>query len=1028
MNKLKRFMAASMASLMALASAAVSIPAATEDPVINTIRQVDNSYTVACEDTDSQYNYDGFLGCKCTKDASEFRVWAPVATDIKVNIYTRGTDDEEGAGKVATYGLEKMLVNGEWNGIWTITLIGNFTDYYYTYTITTYNITNSYKSYNTYETPDLYAVAAGKDGKRSLITDLKDTDPNGWDSDNHVYVQNPAESIAYELDIRDFTSDPSSGIPNDFMGKFLSFTKSSTLNDSADISTCTNYLARLGVTTAQIKPFYSNMGFMMPDSSYSTNENNALKTVSECKSMIQALHKAGLSVVMDMDITSVSEDFPFQKTVPGYYLRIKTNGDKSNGSGNGNDCATERLMFRHYIINTLTQWVNEYHVDGFHFENGGLIDKEFLNEIREELNKISPAISISCDTVLPYPDDTTICTNTCRGTRLRLVSLANAKTAEEGISFYNSTYSNKIMTYINGGTNMSNAIQTGILADKGNKLTSPAQCTNYLHDASGLSLYDRITDSLGIARGTRDDNAIALIKLAASMEYTSMGSIVIRSGDEMGYSSSQSSAINWNNLITYSDLHAYYCNLIQLRKTISKLTSDSTSSYSDFVFDTTSTDQIAYVINNDGNNQWNKIAVMHNNSDSTKWMTLPDTSTNKWVIVANDESAGFETLKIVSYNSFSVPAHSSIIAVDAESYCNTDVVSDMYNVIVKYVDEEGNEIKTADVLRGRASYSYNYTSIPYAIKNYTLISIDGETSGVYNDTEKVITCHYQNAFYGIEEGGVYCSSVRFKVLNPDDVISVDYGDGITGTYLTCDENGYYTVTPLVSKEPIEISVFYKDNSYASVHIIVNDDHTPAADDGDCTTPIHCSVCDEILTPAKKHVMSDWKIAADGSHTRHCTNPGCSYSESISHSLTHVAAKAATTKSEGNIEYWHCSICDKYFSDANAANVITAAQTITARLQDDDDNKPSGDKPGQDKPSTDKPSTDKPSTDKPSTDKPSTDKPSTDKPSTDKPSTDKPSDVPPATGCHTDIALLVVMLMVSALAATAAGTVCRKKRV
>lgn len=1024
MNKLKRFMAASMASLMALASAAVSIPAATEDPVINTIRQVDSGYTLACENTDRQYNYDGFLGCKCTKNASEFRVWAPVATDVKVNIYTRGTDNEVGASKVGSYGLEKMLVNGEWNGIWIITLVGNFTDYYYTYTITTYNITNSYKSYNTYETPDLYAVAAGRDGKRSLITDLKDTDPNGWDSDNHVYVQNPAESIAYELDIKDFTSDPSSGIPNDLMGKFLSFTKVSRLNDSGGILTCTNYLANLGVTTAQIKPFYSNMGFMMPDSSYSTNENNALKTVSECKSMIQALHKAGLSVVMDMDITSVSEDFPFQKTVPDYYLRIKTNGDKSNGSGNGNDCATERLMFRHYIINTLTQWVNEYHVDGFHFENGGLIDKEFLNEIRQELNKISPAISISCDTVLPYPDDTALCNNTCRGTRLRLVSLANAKTAEDGISFYNSTYSNKIMTYINGGTNMSNAIQTGILADKGNKLTSPAQCTNYLHDDSGLSLYDRITDSLGIARGTKDDNAIALIKLAASMEYTSMGSIVISSGDEMGYSSSQSSAINWNNLITYSDLHAYYCNLIQLRKTISKLTSDSTSSYSDFVFDTNSTDQIAYVINNDGNNQWNKIAVMYNNSDSAKWITLSDTSTDKWVIVANNEDAGFETLKTVSGNSFSVPAHTAVIAADAESYYNTDVVSDMRSITFKYVDENGKELKTADVLRGRPLRNYNFTSLPHGIKNYTLVSMDGEASGMYYDTDKVITCHYQNAFDGLEEGGVYCSSVRFKVLNPDDVISVDYGDGITGTYLTCDKDGYYTVTPLATKEPIEVSIEYKDNSYASVHIIINDDHTPAADDGDCTTPIHCSVCNEILTPAKKHVMSDWKIAADGSHTRHCTNPGCSYSESISrHSLTHVAAKAATTKSEGNIEYWHCSICDKYFSDANAANEITAAQTITARLQDDDDNKPSGDKPGQDKPSTDKPSTDKPSTDKPSTDKPSTDKPSTDKPSTDKPSTD----VPPATGCHTDIALLIVILMVSALTATAAGTVCRKRR-
>ena len=199
-----------------------------------------------------------------------------------------------------------------------------------------------------------------------------------------------------------------------------------------------------------------------------------------------------------------------------------------------------------------------------------------------------------------------------------------------------------------------------------------------------------------------------------------------------------------------------------------------------------------------------------------------------------------------------------------------------------------------------------------------------------------------------------------------------------------------------------------------------------------------------------HDWSVWTSNGNGTHSRRCTcnavetqncsggtatctakvkcaDCGAEYGNTNPNhhgdKLKHVVAKDATTREEGNIEYWHCSICGKYFSDANAANEITAAQTITARLQDDDDNKPSGDKPGQDKPSTDKPSTDKPSTDKPSTDKPSTDKPSTDKPSTDKPSTD----VPPATGCHTDIALLVVMLMVSALAATAAGTVCRKKK-
>ena len=142
MNKLKRFIAASMASLMALASAAVSIPAATEDPVINTVRRVSSYYDKACEDTDSQYIYDGFLGCKYTKDSSEFRVWAPAATDVKVNLYTTGTDDEENARKVGTYVLEKMLVNGEWNGVWTLTLVGEWKDLYYTYSITTTNTTH----------------------------------------------------------------------------------------------------------------------------------------------------------------------------------------------------------------------------------------------------------------------------------------------------------------------------------------------------------------------------------------------------------------------------------------------------------------------------------------------------------------------------------------------------------------------------------------------------------------------------------------------------------------------------------------------------------------------------------------------------------------------------------------------------------------------------------------------------------------------------------------------------------------------
>ena len=355
---------------------------------------------------DSLYAYpNNDLGCNYSPSQTTFNIWAPTATKVFVNIYQTGnykTDTEP----ICT---NEMIYKSK--GLWTLTISKDLLDKYYTYTVEVDGVIN--------ETTDPYGKACGVNGKRNMIIDLNMTNPNGWDKDLHIFYP-INKSIIYELHVGDFSNDPSCGIDEKYRGKYLAFTfKDTYLNNNPknkDKPTCLNYLSKLGITTVHLLPVYDfgsveedidelnkkddiikdanyNWGYdpynyNIPEGSYSTNPYDGKIRIKEFKQMIQALHSAKLSVIMDVVYNHTYRVFlsNFDKSVPYYYYRQKKDGTKSNASGCGNDTASERKMVHDFIVNSILYWVKEYHIDGFRFDLMGLHDLDLMKDIREKLN------------------------------------------------------------------------------------------------------------------------------------------------------------------------------------------------------------------------------------------------------------------------------------------------------------------------------------------------------------------------------------------------------------------------------------------------------------------------------------------------------------------------------------------------------------------------------------------------------------------------------------------------------------------
>ena len=536
------------------------------------------------EKFEEAYTYTGSdLGAVWSSDKTAFRLWAPTATSAKVNLYVSGVDGTDDL-------IEQLEMTADVNGTWVAEKEGDLNGTFYTYTVEVAGAVN--------EAADPYAVAAGVNGKRSMIIDLDSTDPEGWEQDTDPNAGlNVTDMVIYELHIRDLSIDASSGIEN--KGKYLGLIETGTRTESG-IPTGLDHMKDLGITHLHILPMYDygsvdeskldkaqfNWGYdpvnyNVPEGSYASDPYDGAVRVREVKQMVKGLHDNGISVVMDVVYNHVysAGEFCFNKIVPMYFSRTGKNGSFSNGSGCGNDTASERSMVKKYIVDSVKYWADEYHIDGFRFDLVGLIDTETINAIMEEVHKTHP-------NVIFYGEGWTMSTGVTKQGYEMTTQTNSAKVP--GFAFFSdnirdllkgSVFNTSETGYVSGASK-SKAELNKVFMGQPSWAQSPIQTVNYVSCHDNNTLIDRIT--ISTPNATREDQ-VKMNNLAAAYILTSQGIPFFQAGEEMlrskplsdgtfdhnSYSSPDSvNSMKWNALNEEEVLNTYnyYKGLIEFRK------------------------------------------------------------------------------------------------------------------------------------------------------------------------------------------------------------------------------------------------------------------------------------------------------------------------------------------------------------------------------------------------------------------------------------------------------------------------------
>lgn len=697
------------------------------------------------------------LGASYSKKATTFKVWSPNAASVRVNIFEHGSDNEGDAGSI----MSRAMSLDKTTGVWSVTINGDLLNKYYTYSVT--------HGKTTKETADVYAKACGVNGQRSMVVDLSTTNPDGWKNDKHVLVQNQTDASVWEISVADFSSSESSGVSEANRGKYLAFTEEGTTVNGVQgaSSTCVDYLKKLGVKYVQIMPFYDfgsvdesknimdqyNWGYdpvnyNCPEGSYSTNPKKGEVRIKECKQMIQALHNAGIGVIMDVVYNhTYTSDSWFQRTVPNYYYRMNNDGTFSNGSGCSNDTASEHLMFRKYMIDSVTYWASEYHIDGFRFDLMGLHDVTTINSIRTALDNLYADGSGS--QILMYGEAWDMATNCDEGTVL--ASQKNLKQLSDRIGAFDDTIRDAIKgstggtdgAFVQEGSRRAN-LKTGI-AGQSDTTTGwanvPSQCVTYASCHDNLCLYDKLVGSVYGADGKyrkRYEDLVAMNKLSAAIVITSQGIPFSlggeefcrsKDGDENSYvSSRKENMLDWENVDLYSDVIEYYRGLYKIRDAFAAF-SDSTAATANSLTYLSDVPKgvMGYTINNTESGKWSQMCVIFNGSDSAQNVTAK----GDWVVLADNKTAGLRNIKNVT-NSVKVEAHSAVIMVDTKSYDSAGIMDDEGAVVIDYYDNKTEKLIKSQTLTGELGTSYDLTNLASTL-NYDVKKTDGEIKGVFTD-------------------------------------------------------------------------------------------------------------------------------------------------------------------------------------------------------------------------------------------------------------------------------------------------------
>lgn len=664
------------------------------------------------------------LGLTYTPEYSLFKVWAPSAFTVSLVLYETGGENTAGSAVRSKDSGVVVPLRREDGGVWQTQLSGDLKGKYYMFRAV-------FADGSIKEAADPYATAVSANGLRSAIVELRDTDPTGWDEDTSPSLPHPADAVIYELHVRDFSAHESSGMK--YKGKFKAFTEAG-LRDASGNSLGIDHLSELGITHVHVLPVsdfqtvdelksagggteveyqsdynwgYDPQHYNVPEGSYSTNPSDPGTRIREFKEMVQALHKRGISVIMDVvyNHTYSVEKGPFEPLVPGYFYRHDYLGRLSNGSGVGNEIATESPMVRKYIKDSLSYWASEYHIDGFRFDLMGLMDSVTMREITEELRlAINPNLLIYGE---PWTGgDSPLAAKTLKGVQ-----------RGKGYAVFNDNFRSAIKGdsdgwgkgFVTGEYGKEGAVASGIKGAIHEFTDSPVETVNYVTAHDNLNLWDKVLASQGLRQAAKlleidngrlknggdveaavagsnpyfginpqdvlGNETVRRSLLANGIILTSQGIPFLHAGDELlrskygdhnSYRSCDAvNAIRWENKQTFMPVFQYYKGLIALRRKHPAFRLHGRQEIErSLEFLRCDEGVVAYLLKDHaGGDSWSNIVVIFNANEGMVTQMLPSTE-GCWNIVVDHSHAGNEAFRIADGQEVQVEGLSMMVLYD----------------------------------------------------------------------------------------------------------------------------------------------------------------------------------------------------------------------------------------------------------------------------------------------------------------------------------------------------------------------------
>lgn len=620
------------------------------------------------------------LWLEYSKEATEFKIWSPIAEKAQVKLYTDGDGGDL---------IEIISMDAQENGLWKTQIQGDLNGTYYTYQI---QVNGNWLN----ETPGIYAQAVGVNGERAMVLDFSGTNPEGWEKDKGPKIEHINEAIIYELHIRDMTIQPQSG--SSLPGKYLGLIEEGTKGPNG-IATGLDHIKEMGITHVHLLPAfdhysinetkldsaqfnwgYDPKNYNVPEGSFSFNPYKAEVRIKEFKEMVKTFHENGIGVILDVvyNHTGIYENSNFNLEVPGYYYRQWEDGKLSDASACGNETASERIMMRKFILESTAHWAKEYHIDGFRFDLMGIHDITTMNDVVDNLKEINPSIFVygegwtAGDSPLAIED---------RGIKKNIPQMPQITAFSDDIrdGLKGSVFDENSTGFVSGAQNTEESVKMGIVGCIQHPqidykavnysdepwTNEPWQSIAYVSCHDNHTIYDKLKVS---RKDASEKDLVAMDKLANAVVMTSQGTAFLHAGAEMlrtkkgehnSYNLPDSiNQIDWNWKVTNADVVEYYKNLIALRKQHPAFRMSTAKEVRDNLeFKKTENGLISFQISNSANkDSWRNIYVIYNaRTTSLKYELEGD-----WhlAVLGNDFSSGKNQ---IIKGSVEVPAISMVI-------------------------------------------------------------------------------------------------------------------------------------------------------------------------------------------------------------------------------------------------------------------------------------------------------------------------------------------------------------------------------